>query len=239
MKISSAQTAAVFACFLGAASAHAQHPLVMQRLSALNRAAPAPSQQTLSDEVAKTADTLYAARNGCARSGLAIEQVLPATAERYVFNNAIKGQVRNGWTVTVRHPACDPAPVRYMVVQDSAGALRTTRVNRGVSYAHDSLIGDTLPLAVLAAELFLKRSNIPCNEPTKAQLGVMRIDSATPDLGQDVLGVRYKGTWTEVWPLTMCGQTIEVPVAFTADGDGGAYNNIKGASIRLLAAEKN
>ncbi len=142
---------------------------------------------------------------------------MPATAERYVFSGAVVRQLRNGWTVIVRHPACDLSPVRYMIVQDAAGAFRTTRVNRGASYAHDSLIEDTFPLAVIAAEAFLSRSKCPCKDQTKAQLGVTRIEEAASDLGPDVLGVRYKGSWTEIWPISVCGEIIEVPVHFTAE----------------------
>lgn len=224
---------------LSVSVAQAQHPLVTQRLTELNAATPPPSQQIVSDQIAKTADSLYAAKRGCAKAGLTLERILPATAERYVFSGAVSRQIRNGWTVIARHPGCDESPVRYMIVQDAGGVLRTTRVNRGLSYAHDSLIADTFPLAGLAAEAFLSRSKIACREPNKAKLGVTRIEGAASDLGPDVMGVRYKGSWTEIWPMSVCGEMLEVSVLFTPDGDGGAYTNIKGDLIKRLPAPAN
>lgn len=215
-------------------TALAQHPLVLQRLTEVNTAAPPPTQQTISAEIVKAAGVLYPTKPGCAAAGLTLEKLMPATAERSVFTGAMHGQIRNGWTVVARHPACDEAPVRYMIVQDASGELRTFRVNRGQSYAHESLIADTWPLARLAAEAALTRTNIACKEPEKAKLGVTRVSGEESDLGPDVLGVRYKGSWTEIWPVAICGEILEVPIRFTADGDGGAYTNIKGDGIKQL-----
>lgn len=57
-------------------------------------------------------------------------------------------------------------------------------------------------------------------------------------MGPEVYGVRYTGSWSEVWPITLCGRTVEVSVRFTADGDGGAYNNLKSAEAKLLPASR-
>lgn len=231
--------AGMLICWLAASAAPAQHPLVLKKLNDLDAASPAPTQATFADEIAKAAHTLYPDKPGCAKRGLVVERISPATAERYVFSGAVGGRLRNGWTAVVRHPDCDKAPVRYMIVQDAGGALRTIRVNRGTSYAHDSLIADTLPLAVLAAEAFLTRSKVACAGPKKAQLGIVRVESDGSGLGPDVKGVRYAGSWTEIWPLSVCGRIVEVPVIFTADGDGGAYTDIKGASLRQVATPSN
>lgn len=215
-------------------AAEAQHPLVLQKLTDLNAATPAPSKQVVSSQIAKAAATLYPDKPGCAATGLTVEKIMPATAERHVFNGALRGQMRNGWTVIARHPACDSAPVRYMITQDPAGEFRTFRVNRGQSYAHESLIEDTWPLAILATESILARAGIACNEPKAAKLGITRVVDEESDLGPDVFGVRYKGSWTEIWPIAICGETLEIPIRFTADGDGGAYTDIKGDGIKRL-----
>ncbi len=217
-----------------AGPAAAQHPLVVTKLKELDAAAPPPSRQIVATLVLKSAATIYASKPKCAATGLTLETLMPATSERQVFAGAVRGQVRNAWTVMARHPACDEAQVRYMVVQDGGGALRSFRVNRGLSLAHESLIGDTFPLAVLAAKAFLKRTNVSCAEPKKPQLGIIRIAEEEGDLGPDTFGVRYKGSWTEIWPIGLCGETVEVPVHFTADGDGGAYTNMKGAGVRRV-----
>jgi len=65
-------------------------------------------------------------------------------------------------------------------------------------------------------------------------MGVTRVAKEEPSLGADVYGVRYTGSWIEVWPIELCGRTIEVAVRFTADGDGGAYADLKGTEAKLL-----
>jgi hypothetical protein len=223
----------LFACVIGMSDAHAQHPLVMQRLTELNAAAPPLSQQVLTAQVTTAAEKLYADRPGCVASGLVLDKPASAVAERSVFTGALNRQLRGGWTVLARHPACDPAPVRYMVVQDAGGAFRTFRVNRGQSHAHESLIGDTWPLVILSAEAFLARAKIACKDGKAAKLGVTRIADES-ELGPDLFGVRYKGSWTEIWPVEICSETLDVSIIFTADGDGGAYTNIKGDQIRRV-----
>lgn len=223
-------------CLASANVTQAQHPLVLQRLEQINAAAPPPSPQVISALIAKTAKTVYADKPNCASTGLTLDEPLPATAERQVFFGAVRGQIRNGWTVMARHPVCDEVPVRYMLVQDGSGGLRSFRVNRGRSHAHESLISDTFPLATLAAEAFLTRAKLPCPEPKKPQLGVTRIAEEDGDLGPDKFGVRYKGSWTEIWPVAICGETLDVTVRFTADGDGGAYTNLKGDAIKRTTA---
>lgn len=209
----------------------AQHALILQKLHEWNGAAPAPSAERIQSEVRKAAARSYPASPGCAASGLTIETVSPASAERFVFTAILQGRMRNAWTVGARLPGCDAAPVRFMVMQDGAGALSAIRVNRGDSLAWDSLIGDTLPLARIAAAGALKRQTATCELTSDAVLGVTRVSAKGATLGEDVFGVRYAGSWSEVWPLAICGRTVEVTVDFTADGDGGAYTNVPGDGI--------
>ena len=220
--------------FLPIGSVHAQHPLVLQKLNEWNNAAPAPNSDEFIEEIRKSSKKIYGSNEACAASSIAIEEVYPATADRYVFGALIRRQLRNAWTVTARLPGCDAAPVRFMVMQHNDKSLRTIRVNRGASYAHDSLIGDTLPLAVLAASSKMKREGISCDVGDDFNLGVTRIGSEEDGLGRNIFGVRYKGSWSEIWPINMCGRTVEVSVKFTADGDGGAYTNLKGDKVTLL-----
>jgi hypothetical protein len=212
--------------------------MIVQKLAEWNAAAPQPTSAILLLEIKKAVASRPDADPKCATADVILDKVMPATAERYVFNGIIGGQIRNGWTVVVRQPSCRAIPTRYMIVQDANGVLRTFRVNRGQSYAHESLIGDTLPLAVTSAGIALERAKMRCKDWEKAKLGVTRIVAEERDLGADIFGVRYVGSWTELWPIEICGQIVEVPVRFKADGDGGAYNNIKGEAVRLAPAVK-
>lgn len=225
---------ATAAVIVGCGIADAQQPIVLQKLTEWNQAAPPPSQQAMIAEIARASARVYAAKPGCAKSAITLGQIAPATADRRVFNGVVQARAKNGWTVVVTHPACDDVPVRYMIVEDAGGALTTFRVNRGQSNASESLIGDTFPLAMLSAYGVLKRAKITCNDDGNAKLGVTRIEAEESGLGPDVFGVRYAGSWSEIWPVSMCGETVEVPIRFTADGDGGAYTNIKGDSVKRI-----
>jgi hypothetical protein len=214
--------------------ANAQHPLVLARLSAWNEAAPVPGHEVLKAEVRKKAGDIYGTSAACYNSDITIDTVEPATADRYAFNARVRGALRNAWFVTARLPGCDPVPVRYMIMQNTDNSLKTIRVNRGVSYTWDSLLGDTLPAVQLAATIALKRESITCSANERPTLGVIRIASKEPSLGNSTFGIRYSGSWAEVWPIEACKRTVEVLIRFTADGDGGAFTHIPGDQTRVL-----
>lgn len=212
---------------------YAQHPLILQRLTAWDAAAPQPAPSTIQEQVMEAAMAAQKGSGGCVPTSVIVDKVVPATSVRFVFQGILSGQLKNGWTVTARHPNCDSTAVRYTVSQDSAGALTTIRTNRGLSLANESLISDTWPLAVIQAAATAKRNGFECDSKG-ASLGVTRVATEEPGLGADVYGVRYTGSWREVWPVEMCGRTVEVTVRFTADGDGGAYTDLKGTEAKLL-----
>ena len=49
-----------------------------------------------------------------------------------------------------------------------------------------------------------------------------------------MFGVRYQGSWSEIWPISSCNRTVEGLVTFIADGDGGAYTNLPGDQVKVL-----
>ena len=114
-----------------------------------------------------------------------------------------------------------------MVIEGVDGRMNTIRVNRGVSYAPDFLIGDTLPMVMIAAENKFSQHKVTCVSDAKATLEIVRIEKKEADLKPAAFGVRYSGSWSEVWPIEKCNHVIEIPVAFTADGDGGAYYRLR------------
>jgi hypothetical protein len=72
--------------------------------------------------------------------------------------------------------------VRYTISEDSAGALTTIRINRGLSLANESLISDTWPVAVLQAAATAKRNGFEC-DPSDGSLGVTRVAREEPGWG--------------------------------------------------------
>lgn len=142
---------------------YAQHPLILQRLTAWNAAAPQPAPSTIRQQVMEAAMVAQKRSGGCAPTSTVVDSVVPATSVKFVFQGIVAGQLKNGWTVTAHHPNCDATPVRYTISEDSAGALTTIRTNRGLSLANESLIGDTWPLAVLQATATAKRNAFACD----------------------------------------------------------------------------
>lgn len=220
--------------FVPSNPAFAQHPLVLRKLAEWNDAAPAPAEQIILSEVRNSLAVLYSQNPACRATDISVRQVEPATADRYAFNGRVGGTLRNAWFVIVQIPSCDTAPVRFMVLQKADASLKTIRVNRGTSYAWESLIADTFRSALLGAHIALKRNGLNCAAEEKPIVGVMRIASEESDLGPVQFGVRYKGRWTEIWPIELCGRTAEVGIEFTADGDGGAYTHIVSDQTRVL-----
>lgn len=214
-------------------SVQAQHPIILQRLEQASLAAPTPNTDLLADQVRLAAKNIYRDSETCQHS-VVIESVGPASADRFPFAGIARGTIRNAWFVTARLPGCDEALVRFSVTQNSDGSFHTIRVNRGRSYAWDSLIGDTLPLAYVGALAALKRAGVEC-EAEVPKLGAVRISSEESDLGSEVYGIRYTGRWTEIWPLLVCDRTVEVPITFNADGDGGAYTNVAGDNVAIVS----
>lgn len=213
---------------------NAQNPIILEILDKWNNAAPAPNETEVKTEIRTKALEVYGSSEVCKKSAIAIDHLESAAADRFSTNSLIRGAIRNAWFVTARIPGCDSVPVRFMIIQNNDKSFKTIRVNRGVSNAWDSLIGDTLPLARLAAVAAVHRTGHKCEGVEQSTLGIMRIASEDANLGKSVSGVRYTGKWAEIWPIQVCGKTVEVYIEFTADGDGGAYSNTKGAQHRIL-----
>ncbi|WP_336961909.1 hypothetical protein [Sphingobium aquiterrae] len=226
--------ALLIALFVPLGALNAQHPMILAKLNEWNDAAPVPGNEILKAEIRGKAGEIYGGSVACNNSDIAIDAIEPATADRYAFNAIMRRTLRNAWFVTARLSGCDLAPVRYMIIQNTDNSLEITRVNRGVSYTWDSLIGDTLPLAQLAATAALERAGVTCSSNEKTTLGVIRIAAKEPGLGNSIFGIRYSGSWAEVWPIETCKRTVEVSIKFTADGDGGAFTHIPGDKTRVL-----
>ncbi len=212
---------------------YAQHPIVLEKLRAWDNATPPPPRALMTAEVMKAAAAVQKRSGGCIASSAVIEKVSPATGVRFVFQGILSRQIKNAWTIVAQHPNCGPEVTRYAIVERKDGIHYTIRINQGRSHANESLIGDTLPLAILGAETALKRAGVKCID-ARAALGITRVTQEEPDLGPEIDGIRYTGSWSEVWPISMCGRSVEVLVRFTGDGDGGAHHEIKGGAIRVV-----
>lgn len=219
-------------CMVSAPS-EAQAPSDVEIFKVFNEVTPPPSTAIITSEVMKSALETQKSKGGCLPSSAVIDMVTPATAARFVSDGLKARQIRNAWTVIVSHPNCGSDIVRYALVKQYNDSHYAFRINRGRSNANESLIGDTFPQAVLGAVVALKRAGIDCSS-TEPTLGVTRIAEESSDLGPDFYGVRYKGSWREVWPIMLCNRTVEIIVSFRADGSGGAYTGNNEKENKLL-----
>lgn len=212
----------------------AQHPMVLAKLQELNAAAPQPPGDQIKSAVAATAKAFGEANKVCVPTDIVLGEVAPITGAREILGAVMAGQVRNAWSVYATHSGCKgKEPFRYMVVQKSDGSLLAPQVNEGRTFANPSIMRDTSAGAALAALQKAKTVDPACTGQGM-KMGPTRVTAQSKDLGPDVFGARYVGSWTEVWQFEICGKTMDVTIDFTPDGDGGAYTNIKGQEVVIV-----
>lgn len=215
--------------------AAAQNAMVLDRIRQLDAAAPAPDPEALAPILLDAANRV--ASKGCSPTAIRVERIAPITGDRFVLGAVLNGRIRNGWTVYGREEGCpDADPVRFMVLQHASNQFVTTVVNRGRSNTSPSIMIDTSANVALAVLHKVKTVNPACTgEGT--QMVRTRLDREDADLGPELFGIRYKGSWREIWTFGLCGRLVEVPVTFTGDGDGGAYNKVEASAAVLLPAK--
>lgn len=215
----------------------AQNAMVLDRIKALDAAAQAPAMPELEIAILATSKAIADAKKVCSPASIGIEEVMPITGAAAILPAILKGQIRNAWSVYARHAGCPGSePFRYAVLQLADGSLKALLVNEGRSFANLSIMRDTSAGAALAALQRIKQEDAKC-DGADMTMGVTRVVFQSKDLGPELFGVRYVGSWTEAWDFTTCGRIARVPVEFRADGDGGAYTNIKGDSVQLVSAD--
>jgi len=219
---------------LQAGSASAQHPMVLAKLQEINAAAPQPSTDQIKAAIAITAKAFGEANKTCVPTEIVVGEVAPITGARDVLGAVLAGQARNAWSAYVTHGGCEgKEPFRYMIVQKSDGSLVAPLVNEGRTFANPSIMRDTSAQAAIAALQKAKSADAACTGE-QMKMGPTRIARQSQDLGPEVFGVRYVGSWSEVWRFETCGKRLDVSVEFTPDGDGGAYTNIKGQDVAIV-----
>lgn len=215
-------------------AAPAQHPMVLAKLQEINAQAPQPPADQLKQAVMGTAKAFGDANGACVPSDAAIADIAPATGSRDVLQAIVAGQLRNGWTLYATHAGCPGAgPVRYLIAQKADSTLLAFQVNEGRTHASPAIMRDTSAQAAMAAHIKALSLDKSC-DGKDMRMGPTRITAESEDLGPDIYGARYVGSWSEVWRFQLCGRTFDVPVDFRPDGDGGAYTQIKADQIALV-----
>jgi hypothetical protein len=222
------------AIVLASSAASAQQQVVLDTLHGLDAKAPQPPLAELNQAVMSSARAFAEAHQTCAPQSVKLSDVAPITGATGIMAAVMKGTLRNVWTVYAEHVGCSGAnPVRYMVLQPADGSLHAVKVNEGRTFANPVIMRDASAGAALAALQKAKAARSTCaGEGMK--MGPTRVTSTSKDLGPEIYGVRYVGTWTEVWQFETCGMKIDVPIEFTPDGDGGAYTKVVSDKVSIV-----
>lgn len=223
---------AAAAAFSGAA--FAQHPMVVSKLQEINAQAPQPSPDQLRQAVAETAKAFGEANKVCVPKQIALADPAPATGSRDVLQAVLSGHARNAWTVYATYTGCPASePIRYLVIQKADNSLMAVQVNEGRTYTSPAIMRDTSMQAAIGALQKARALDTGC-DGKDLKMGPTRIAEQSKDLGPDVYGARYVGSWSEVWRFETCGRKFDVRVDFRPDGDGGAYTNVKGDAVAVV-----
>lgn len=221
------------AAAFGSASAVAQSGDFAAFVDRTNAAAPPPSVDSIAEPALEGLRNLARAEGRCVPTALALEPPQNAVATFVIAQAVVAGQIKNGWTAYGRPAGCPASPpVRFLVLRMADDSLRAFVVNEGESLANPSLMRDASVPAAVAAFSVVRGSNPTCN-PSDMRMGPTRVAERT-GLGPNYHGAFYAGSWREIWTFTVCGRTVEVPIVFTADGEGGAHFNARGTEARIL-----
>jgi hypothetical protein len=112
--------------------------------------------------------------------------------------------------------------------------LMVRAVNKGETLANPTLMRDSSSAAAMAAVLAVRKVKPDCARPEDIGMENARVVSRSADLSPDWHGARYAGTWKESWTFRACGRRAEVPLSFTADGQGGAYWTVHSTEAKLI-----
>ena len=212
----------------------AQRPNLVNELTALDAKSKRPSDDRIRELIIATATTISATQKTCAPTAIKIESVSAITGAAMVVDAIDTGKLHNGWAVMTKHVGCtNTGPFRYVVFELPDSSYIARFVNEGRSFANLSIMRDASKSAALVGLHVIDVKGPPC-DGKDMKLGVTRVESQEPGLGPEIFGVRFTGSWTEIWPFLACGKIAEVKLVFRADGEGGAYWDIKQDQVRLI-----
>lgn len=204
-------------------------------MQVINAGAPPPPVAAIEAELLSRTQTAARAESRCVPASVAIEPLRPATASADAFSQIAAQKLQNAWTTYAQGRGCPGAlPEHFLVLRLAGGNIRIIGLNAGrtlTSYAQMRSASEPVGEAALAAA---QKVDPSCTMEGMDILST-RIAARGADLGPDFYGVRMKGSWSEVWVIKVCGREATVPIAFTADGRGGATPRIDRAKVRLTA----
>lgn len=227
--------AAAAATWAGAmAPAGAQDDAFVAKMRAVNANVAIPDQREIAADALSTLKAIAARESQCAPTAVRMEKPTPASADPMAMQSIDAGKIKNAWLAYGVPIGCAKAPkTRFFILQTPDDKILARVVNNGESIASPALMRDTSMNAALAAYASVKAIDPACDGEGMAMVET-RISSKSDNLSPDFYGVRFKGSWEEVWTFGVCGRLVAVPVSFQADGSGGAYTHVGRKSAAAL-----
>ena len=195
-------------------------------IEAIN-ARPLPDGEPLAIAVGQAVLADAKMRGRCEPKRMSLTKPDPVTLDGMITGLIVRGQIENGWIVSVRLDDCPPAdPIRVLLLRGADGQkLQAFFAGQGESLVWPSLGREVLTATVAAVSQRLSREDPACKPAQLTPTGA-RITGRSPDLGPSRYGIRLKGSWNEAWTFEPCGHRVSVPIAFRTNGTGGAYWDI-------------
>lgn len=210
-------------------------PALFQRdIEEINRKPP-PAGEALARAVGAAVAVDSRMRGRCAPTSITLGPLEPVTLDGMITTMIAKGEIENGWLVSVKLDNCPPAdPIRILLLRAPDGeSLQGIFAGQGESLAWPSLSREALRVTVNAMLQQLRRADPACAPKDVTPTGVT-VSGRSADLGPSQYGIRLKGSWTETWTFEPCGHRITIPIAFRTNGSGGAYWDIDQGGILFV-----
>lgn len=216
-----------------AQGAHAQDATFAAAMQATNSKAPPPSEAAVRTAALALLQANAKEASSCVPTGVETEAPTPATADRAVMSGIMSGELRNVWLAYGKASGCPGAErQRFMIVGTADGGLVVRPWSRGESMVWPTLMHDTSAGAGIVALNAIKAVDPACDGNGMEMIG-SKIGAKSADLSPDFYGVRYKGSWEEIWTFRVCNRQAEVPIQFKADGTGGAYTGARQSGVKV------
>jgi len=214
-------------------AASAQRPEFVEIANRVTAEEPAPALQEVAPRALAMLQERAQAISGCRPTGVTIDQPQSALFTITVMQRLAAQQARNGWMATAHPEGCDGAqPARFLVMRlpDRTLHVQFAGIGEGIAIPlqQDLFVG-----AGSAAFVALSDGRSDCGVDT-IRFDSTRIASRSDDLGPDFHGARFAGSWQEAWTFSGCSRRVEVPIAFTALGDGDMPWSIDTRAMRVL-----
>lgn len=215
-----------------AAAQNADFKALMERT---NADVPVPAKAVIEVDALKTLVAIAKEeRAACVPIGVELGEPKPMTSASLAVAGITAGKLKNAWTAYGRAKGCPSAlPTRFMILQLADDQVLARTVNEGESLANPSVMRDSSTHAALAAYQIVRSAQATCTGDDMRMLAT-KVVSKSSDLGPDFYGSYFTGSWQEAWTFRVCGKSVEVPISFRADGQGGAYSEVKGSEAKLI-----